>query len=260
MRRAVQAGLLFFVAALIGAAACRPTAYDKDGKPITLGRYRIYTYPTGAKVWVNDELKVVATPATLILPEGEYALRIQKDGAAPMTTTIHVAAGTSKSINLRIPQPPDATLTVLADVAGADVRINGYRRGATPVFNAVTRPGPVDITITTADLRARSVRTQLGLSEDTSTAAISGVDGGAAPRGLLTLGLQPKGTVTTVDGRKLGDAPLVRYPMDPGEHTLVLTSHDKARTRTVTLTVEPGEHAVYRFMLKQEDELRGAEE
>jgi hypothetical protein len=262
VRPFAQASLLVAAALL---AACAKAPVDKEGKPINLGRYRIYTYPTGAKVWVNGELKVVSTPATLILPEGDYALRIQKEGAEAMETSIHVSAGAAKSINLHIPHPPDATLTVLSDVAGADVRVNGYRRGATPVLNAVTRPGPVDITITTADGRARSVRTQLGLSEDktievrfndTSSVAEASPDGGVTPRGLLTLGLQPKGTVTTPDGRKLGDTPLERLPMEPGEHTLVLTTHDGKRTRTVTLTVEPGKHAVYRFMLKDEDATR----
>lgn len=264
-QRAQAALLLGLLVAAAGVAGCKQAHYDKDGKPITLGRYRIYTYPTGAKVWVNGELKVVSTPATLVLPAGEYALRIQKEGAEATETTIHVEAGEARSINLHIPHPPDATLTVLSDVAGADVRVNGYRRGATPVLNAVTRPGPVDITITTPDGRARSVRTQLGISEakkievrfnETSSVAGSALDGGVGPRGLLTLGLQPAGTVRTEDGRTLGETPLVRFPMEPGEHTLVLTTHDGHRSRTVTLKVEPGKHAVYRFMLKQEDEVR----
>ena len=48
-------------------AACPGPKLDREGKPITIGRFRLRTYPKGARVWIDGELKVESTPATLIL-------------------------------------------------------------------------------------------------------------------------------------------------------------------------------------------------
>lgn len=254
---------------LLGLVACDQTKYDKDGKPVTIGTFRVRTYPKGAQVWINGQLKAIHTPATLILEAGEYPLRIQLEGAEPYDTRITVYAGEAHERTYRIPQPPPARLSVYADVTGADVRVNGYRRGATPLVDAVTRPGPIDITVTTRDGRARSVRTQLKRSEqktvnvsfsETSSTSPEPTktpdrDAGPSPRGLLTLGLQPNGTVYDARGRALGETPIVKLPMEPGVHELLLRTADGSKERRVRLSIEPGQHAVYRFLLKQRDEV-----
>lgn len=261
----MRTALLCLTAGALAVAGCKPTKFDADGKPITLGQYRVRTYPKGAKIWVDGKLKAISTPATLVLDAGEYHLKIQADKAEPYFTDIEVEAGTEKTLNLRIPAPPPSSLTVISDEIGADVRVNGYRRGATPVHEAVTKPGPVDITVTTVDGRARSVKTRLGIAETkrvevlfnrTSTAAAEAKavkPDEAKPRGLLTLGLQPNGTVRLANGKRLGRTPIQKLPIEAGKHDLVLVSEDGTREKRVRIAVEPGQHAVYRFMLKKED-------
>ncbi len=261
--------ILLFLALALASSGCNRTKYDKDGKPVTVGTFRVRTYPKGAKVWIKGELKAIHTPATLILEQGEYQLKIQLEGAEPYETEITVEAGEALERTYRIPKPPPALLSVYSDIEGADVRINGYRRGATPLVEAVTRPGPIDITVTTWDGRARSVRSRLKLSEnksvtvtfaDTSSkaetpTAKASQDASPAPRGLLTLGLQPNGVVYDAQSRLLGHTPLVKLPIEPGTHELLLRTYDGSKERKVELTVEPGKHAVYRFLLKQRDEV-----
>ena len=88
-QRAQAALLLGLLVAAAGLAGCKQAHYDKDGKPITLGRYRIYTYPTGAKVWVNDTPQAQLTP-TRVDP-GQWAvvhLRLEQPGYAPCLVTV----------------------------------------------------------------------------------------------------------------------------------------------------------------------------
>lgn len=264
MRPALLACLLLFV-------GCQPTVYDSEGKPITLGRFRLRTYPKGATVWINDELKVERTPATLVLPAGTYALRIQAPGAEALLHEITVEAGRSKELSLRIPPSPPSMLRVLSDVVAAEVRVNGYRRGDTPLIGAPTTPGWVDLTVTAGN-QAKSTRFRLGVGETKTIEVFFGdVQCSAelpalAPlvlqslpkgRGLLTLGVSPKSVVSDDEGHVLGTAPLVELPMDPGEHQLVLRSLDGRYERHVNIEIDEETPAIYRFQLGADDEVLG---
>lgn len=264
MRRALLLCLVLW-------GACRPTVYDSEGKPITLGRFRLRTYPKGAKVWINDELKVERTPATLVLPAGTYRLRIQAPGAEPLLHEIEIEAGESKELSLRIPPSPPSMLRVLSDVVAAEVRVNGYRRGDTPLIGAPTTPGWVDLTVTAGN-QAKSTRFRLGVGETKTIEVFFGdVQCSAEPsapaplllqslpkaKGLLTLGVSPKSTVADEEGRVLGTAPLVELPLDPGEHELVLRSQDGRYERHVTIEIDEETPSVYRFQLGADDEVLG---
>lgn len=255
--------------AVLTLLGCDQTKYDKEGNPVTIGKFRVRTYPVGAEIWANGEKIAIHTPATLILEQGTYHLKIQLPGAEAHEADITIVAGEANERTFRIPRAPAARLSVVSDVSGADIRINGYRRGATPLADIVTLPGPVDITITTRDGQARSVRTRLGISEQkkvevhflqSSGGADTHITSAPAnlstdPRGLLTLGLQPNGRVYDSDGKSLGDTPIVKIPMEPGLHELLLRTADGSRERRVTLSIDPGQHSVYRFLLKIRDEV-----
>ena len=77
-------------------------------------------------------MKIESTPATLIMEAGEYHLKLQKPGAEAIERTIVIKAGEADSIDLRVPSPPPARITVRSDVEGAEVRINGYTSEASP--------------------------------------------------------------------------------------------------------------------------------
>ncbi|MCK6544785.1 PEGA domain-containing protein [Myxococcota bacterium] len=268
MRRANSLACLTLAA--LATAACKEKV-DSTGKPFEVGRFRLHTYPPGAKVWVNGELKVEATPATLVLPEGEYVLRMQAPGAVAIEKTIEVEAGESEQITFNIPKPPEATIAIRSDVVGADVRINGYRRGATPLAAVVTKPGPVDITLTTPTGRAKSIRTTLEIGEQKLIEAFfdpvmskEGDDEDAEllesrpePQGFVTVAVKPDSLVYTAEEKVLGESPLVRHVMKPGEHELVLRSLDGRYEKRVTVTVEEDQHAVFRFQHRDEDQLPG---
>lgn len=234
---------------------------DDAGRPITLGSVRIWTYPKGAQATMDGELVITQTPATFVREAGEYELTFQLEGAESYTTTIRVDAGEERTVRLDLPQPPDATVTVTSDVEGAKVRINGYTRGRTPLKKAITKPGPLDVTVEGPFKKARSFRGQLEIGEqkryhaDFSETASVAEDA----KGRLTLGMKPDGVVFDEAGERLGRSPLVDFEMEAGPQRLTLRSADGRRERTVEIVVEPGEKVVYRFRLRESDLVPGAE-
>lgn len=258
------------VLSLITAAGCAKEKRDSKGRPVRSGTLRLRTFPAGARVWVDGELKVESTPATLVLQAGEYRVRIQARGAEAVEHTIEIEAGERKELTLNIPKPLPARITVLSDIVGADVRINGYRRGETPLMGVVTRPGPVDITVTTPTGRAKSVRGDLAIGEQKTIEVFfepvaSSPDAPKPPVlqskpppvGYLTLGLKPEGEVYTSEGERLGSTPIVRRPIEPGEHELLLRSLDGRYEKRVVAEVEAGQTAVFRFMFRDQDQVPG---
>jgi hypothetical protein len=260
----------WILCALLIASSCQTEKLDSQGKPITVGRLRLRTFPSGAKVWIDGELKVEATPATLVLPAGKYALRIQLDGAEPLDKVIEIEAGEANEIDLNIPRPIEATVSVFSDAVGAKVVINGYTRGETPLLRAVTKPGPIDVTVLDPSGHARAARSLLAISEQKKlelffadvTCEVPRPEAPVPPislppaTGKITIGLEPEGEVIDDEGRTIGKTPLVGHELPPGEHRLTLRSLDGKLTKEVTVAVEADKTAIYRFRLRPEDELR----
>ena len=252
--------------------ACRAKV-DAEGNPIEVARVRLRTFPTGARAWIDGELKVESTPATLILKPGRYELRLQLEGAEAITKPIEVSAGDVTELEVKVPVPTPSTLTVLSDVEGAKVRVNGYTRGYTPLIDAQTKPGTIDITLTDpVTHKARSLQTELAIGEKKVVEVffsdvVSAELPDAGPElplskppasGQLTLGLKPDGRVLDADsGARLGDSPLVNHRIAAGTHELILESLDGQYRRTVEIDVEEGKTTVYRFRLLDSDRVPG---
>jgi len=240
---------------------------DKDGQPITHGTFRLRTFPTGAKVWIKGELKVESTPATLVLEAGPYALKLQHPGAESMETVITIEAGKHKDRTFNIPKPAPASITVFSDVLGARVRINGYVRGRTPLFQAITKPGPIDMTVTAPGEQSKSIRTYLKLSENKfveiffsdvacepeSKEPIENKISMPTPQGYVTLAFKPAGLVFDEDEKEIGTAPLLNHAMPIGLHKLRLQSANKKFERWIKIEVEAEKKHVFRFRLGERD-------
>lgn len=221
------------------------------------GTLRLRTDPPGAALHIAGTAQG-RTPATLLLEAGTYTVTLQAEGARAIETTVDIRAGEAAEKNINLPKPPPAQVTVLADRDGMDVRINGYRRGSTPLLDAHTRPGPIDVTVTSKDGAARAVRTTLRVGED-KLIQVQFDDHGCKPsresasgcplrqHGWLTLGVDRDATVTTESGTRLGRTPLTRRRMAAGPHKLRLRSQDGGFEKWVDVVVEGGEHHTFRL-------------
>jgi hypothetical protein len=243
---------------MLGVGCEQSPPIGPDGKPVTVGQVKLWTYPKGAKVWVDGELEVVSTPATLVKEAGTYSLEFQVPGAESYETDVTIYPGRSRTLRFDLPKPPDSTVTVFADVDGASVRINGYKRGETPLEDVITKPGPLDITVLGPYDRARSVRDRLQIGEHKVYRVSFSKNATVAKQamGRLTLGLKPDGEVWKVGGERIGQTPLVDVPVPAGRFDVLLRSGD--RERRVTLQIPEDELAVYRFRLFERDQVEAS--
>jgi len=257
---------LTILVGLLGLVACsRPV--DRDKKPVTHGSFRLRTFPSGARVWIDGNLKVEETPATLVLKEGKYRLTIQQPGAVSIEKNIYIKAGKRTDRTFNIPKPPPASISVFSDLVGAKVRINGYVRGRTPLFEATTRPGSVDMTIIAPGGQAKSVNTYLEISEKKFVEVFFGeVSCNAEPElikpsnislppaeGAVNLAFKPAGAIFDLSGKTIGTSPLLNYRMRAGLHKLRLRSSNGKFERWVKIEVEAKKNHVFRFRLGDKD-------
>jgi len=236
---------------------------------MTHGSFRLRTFPSGARVWVDGVLKVEETPATLILEEGSYTLKIQHPGALSTEKVIHIEAGKRKDRTYNIPKPPPATVSVFSDVIGAKVRINGYVRGHTPLMRATTRPGPIDMTVIAPGSTAKSIKTYLDISEQEFIEVFFGdvacriepektspkTMSLPPPQGTLNLAFKPAGNILDESGKVIGTSPLLGHRMPVGLHTLQLRSKNGNFERWIKIEIEANKNHVFRFRLSDKDRL-----
>ena len=110
--------------------------------------------------------------------------------------------------------------------------------------------------------QAKSTRTHLKISEEKTVELFFFKKKDLGPQtatlpGYLTLGLKPNGIILTPEGQPLGETPLQKRQMAPGRHDLILRSKDGHYEKQVSIDIEPGQSAIYRFMLTREDEVPG---
>ena len=115
------------------------TIGENQQQTVTLafpGRLVVQTDPPGASVYLNNELKGVATKAiTLPLDPGEYQLRLTKEHYEPFEKTVEVRAGRETPEKIVLPPKP-GRLTITSKPAGVTVNIVD-RQLITPVANAI---------------------------------------------------------------------------------------------------------------------------
>ncbi len=72
---------------------------EKHALKAMVARLRILSRPTGAQVWIDDELRPETTPANINLPPGAYSVGVYKQGYMMNEQTIELAANSSFDLN-----------------------------------------------------------------------------------------------------------------------------------------------------------------
>jgi TonB family protein len=109
--------------------------------PARTGGIEIATDPAGAQVWV-DNTDAGRSPLSLAgVRPGRHAIRVALSGFSSAELALDVPAG-AFAVPLRFTlQPVSAILQVRSDPDGAEVAIDGQRRGTTPIAALPLPPG-----------------------------------------------------------------------------------------------------------------------
>jgi len=110
-------------------------AFTLKGLPASL---TVVTTPDGAKVFVDDAFQGKTPLENLTVDPGERKIRIECEGFAPVTRTVTLANGTSKTENIQLANIL-GRLEITTMPAGARITLEGKSVGST-----VARPGAAE--------------------------------------------------------------------------------------------------------------------
>lgn len=135
----------------VATPAPEPTAPEDDLLvPIAPGKtellVKVLGGVKGARLFVdNKELGTV--PATALpLEPGEHTVVVRRPGFAEFTRRVTVEEGRTNEVSVAL-DAVAGVLSVMADVPGAKVTINGQPRGQVPLMNLELKPGPNEIVV-----------------------------------------------------------------------------------------------------------------
>jgi serine/threonine-protein kinase len=180
---------------------------------------------------------------TLVLRPGQTA-----SVAASATVPVSAPTVTTSTLPARErlePTPPSATSSDTA-AAKATAATTALRRAATSAGAAVALPlkaGPLSATVTA---RAELESKPFGASVEPEAAPAAPPR--AAEPGRLSLDTSPW-SIVSVDGRVLGQTPIVGAAMPAGTHTLVLSNPEQGLKTTYQVTISAGRTTARRIGL-----------
>lgn len=154
-----------------------------DGRPSNPapnrgGRVSITSTPSGAEVYVGDEM-IGRTPiVNASVPLGEVKFRLVLDGHRERTVTTTLRPGTTETFNVRMQQDSATgttsggrgTLTVTSTPEGAAVIVNGQLRGYAPVTVTLSE-GEHDLRVRKAGMKEYTSKVAVKAGETTAVAA-----------------------------------------------------------------------------------------
>ena len=235
------------------------------------GVAQLSTTPPGAHVLLDGQDRGV-TPITVgeIEPGVHHTFVISLDGYVTQTRELLMTAGQVETLAFameRTPLGPDEALVrLVVDPPDARVQLDAtwYETGSPYELRIPARhyrlrvvhpsrrmderelelPGgqTTELTITLERERERPV--QRG-----GTEPVGGGAAAAAGPGQITIDARPWCNVT-IDGRSLGQTPIVNHSIASGRHTVVCTNPELDASRTVSVEVRPGETTRTRISLE----------
>ena len=236
------------------------------GEPVNTGSLSVTLQPADAQLLLDGaQVKDSGDPqwSEPRLTAGiEHTLTARRDGYAEQSVPVTLGRGEQKALAIQL-KAAASQITVLSSPPGAQVYVDGDRRGVTPAFLSTLDPGQ-DHAITVEKKCYRSWQMalppgagqrQLAATLQPAPGACPGshleASGMPAPAGLpdeaaasatlgfLNLGSRPSAQVM-IDGVDIGQTtPLLAWPLRKGTHQLKLVG--SGRSKEVSVEIRTGE-------------------
>ena len=195
----------------------------------------------GAQILIDGQARGTTPMVVDGLPEGPHQVEIRADGLPPHSEQVFIRAGQRATVSPDLRATGRGTLTVVADVEGALITIDGEVAGRSPVtvddlgagehLVEASAPGHEHVTYTVAIEAGGRRALRVELPEE------------ARPPGRLVIRGATPGASATVDGEARGALPLVLADLASGPHAIVVEAEGFETLRT-TCEVQPGEDCV----------------
>lgn len=180
---------------------------------------------TGAPVQIDGQ-PMGAIPLKVSLPAGRHGIVIRRDGYAPFGEWVELKSGETRSMSITLKKLAAATakgaLLVTADVADADVLVDGSNRGKAPMVVADLDAGPHLVEVrggAAGGIWSQTVTVAAG-----ATTKVAAVLVKAPQTGTLRVISNVSPADVLVDGEVRGTAPLTVPDLSPGKHYVEVRS------------------------------------
>ena len=199
----------------------------------------ITTNPTGAQIFLDGAF-IGVSPIQVEVQPGQHTVLATKAGYVPAQQSFSVAAGETRSINLKL-NPEQATLNIFTVPSGASIYVNNQYRGTAPPsgLNLNVAPGTYTITARLSNYQDASSVITVDPGE------VRRVDLTLIPiirKGTLNIFTNPVGATVYVDGNYVGvsQSSGLSIQVDPGMHTIIAQLANYQET-SVNVNIGSGE-------------------
>ena len=219
---------------------------DLDSNMSTLA---ITSSPSRARVIVEGT-EVGETPLELERPEGKYVIRLERAGCNPEERSVRLDKGRKGRLHVKLGQKPGG-IRVTSTPAGAELFVNGVKRGVTPCTVEALEPGVCHLKLSRQGYDTLETRVQIAPgATDTRHYNLS------SSTGSVVFNVQPVGVELFFRGKSLGvtkalvegaesTADFTIGNLPPGQHTVTMFhSLGDPPHQSFTFTVRKGKKTV----------------
>ena len=206
------------------------------------GRLNVSTTPW-SEVYVDGEFLGNTPIQGHRLEPGKHTIKLVNEGlgvSESLSVTIEDGMDTTITKQLKS-KPKTGTLSVTAQ-PWAKVYVNGVELGNTPIVKHRLEPGKHKVKLVNDELGiTKTFSVKIAKGKDTKLVKNLTEKGDKGPTGTLSVTTTPWTTVW-VDGKKVGNSPLIKHKLKAGKHTVKLVNKDLDITKVLKVTIKKGEN------------------
>jgi hypothetical protein len=227
---------------------------DREAKPATLDVRSVSNdSASGGQLFVDGQ-QTGTVPGRVTLSPGSHLVEVKKPGFNDYREQTTVAEGETRSMVIElVPQAKKGSILVTADVAGADVYVDGVRKDAAPALIADLLEGAHTVEVRKDPLPPfKQVVNVVGNQQVKVEARI-----GASAAGSLRVISTTPGAQVIVDGQPVGAVNQEIPNLKPGQHIIEVRAPG-FQPRTMEHTIVAGEQRVAQIDLQPGEALKNA--
>jgi hypothetical protein len=201
---------------------------------------------TGAQLFVDGAM-LGSVPGSVQVPAGRHLVEVRKAGFKDFRETVEVREGESRTMVIELTgEKKKGGILITADVAGAEVFVDGEKKDAAPTLVSDLVEGPHTVEVRKEGLPPfRQVVTVVGGER----VKIEAVLNQRAPTGTLRIITHTPGAQVSVDGEPKGPANQELADLRPGQHVVDITA-EGYEPQALDVTIVAGEQRIARVELK----------
>ncbi len=175
---------------------------------------------TGAEVVVDGKSQGQAPVVVKDLPAGPHTVEVRKQGAPPWKQVVVVESGKTKTVKAAIGAtvPKYGTLRVVCNVPGADIFVDGDKKGVAPLSVPNLIPGDHIVLAKAKGYLAKQVPFKIIVNQQSLVTVDLEKKKEEAAVGTIRIQSDQADAEVVMDGQRIGKAPIERKNVPAGLH------------------------------------------